>query len=99
MLKVTEDHVGYDLDRSNDPFEKGWLMGEPETFQPFTEDRGKLFRAYQKQYGGCVGKVYQDTPDGEPDAIGWVFRKKDKYEDTGEFFWHEVWVTLGEVLA
>jgi hypothetical protein len=26
--------------------------------------------------------------------VGWVFLKRDKYEDTGETFLHETWVTL-----
>lgn len=96
MLKITEEHMSYNLDMS-----KGYHLGEPVSYEPFTEDRGHLFKEFQKEYGRCVSKVYQDTPDGTPDPIGWVFQKVRPYEDARtkeDKYIHEVWVTLGEVL-
>jgi hypothetical protein len=60
-------------------------------YETFTDDVGKLYRSLVSEYGRCVGKVRID-PDGR--AIGWVFRKRMKYEDTRDTYIREVWVTL-----
>ena len=60
---------------------------------PFTDDPGELFRHCQKEYGRCTSSVYVDR-DGKTLRIGWVFEKTDRYEDTGEPFMHETWITL-----
>ncbi len=75
------------------------VIGETGWYEAFTDDLGKLFRALQKAYGGCVSKVYVDTPDGTPDEIGWVFQRQDKYEDADKWYTLEVWVTYKQVLA
>lgn len=75
---------------------KGHGIGESGLYEPFTEDTGQLYRALQKEYGRCVGKVRVmiDGVDGIP--IGWVFQGRDRYEDTREPYLREVWVTLHE---
>lgn len=63
---------------------------------------GEIFRASQKEHGRCTGKVYIDTrTDKDPPGkyprtihVGWVFEKLDRYEDTGEPYKHETWITL-----
>lgn len=70
-----------------------YIMGESDVYETFTDDRGELFRALRRHYGGCTGKVYVETAEGER-AVGWVFQKTDRYEDTDEPFLREVWVTL-----
>jgi hypothetical protein len=70
-------------------------MGEDATI-------GEIFRACQKEHGACTGKVYIDTrEDSDPEgtyprtiAIGWVFVKREKYEDSNETFLHETWISL-----
>lgn len=69
--------------------------GESGLYEPYTDDIGKLFRDYQKEFGRCTSKVYIDE-EGKSRAIGWVFQKKQKYSDTGEEYEHAVWVTLYE---
>jgi hypothetical protein len=61
----------------------------------FDEDAspGEIYRECLKEHGRCTSKVYIDTKDG-PKAIGWVFQKREKYEDVNETFLKETWVTL-----
>jgi hypothetical protein len=70
-----------------------YICGDSGYYRPFTEDLGRLFRSLQKEYGRCVSPVYRDTPDGTHDKIGWVFEKQAKYEDTGEPYMAETWVS------
>jgi len=64
-------------------------MGEDATI-------GEIFRACQREHGRCIGKVFVDRflHSDPPKAIGWVFVKREKYEDVNEYFLHETWVTL-----
>jgi hypothetical protein len=88
---------------------KGHGIGESGWYEPFTDDRGKLYRSLMREYGRCIGKVYVDvrTPAAEDDGtmgaykerakpIGWVFQGRDKYSDTGEPYVRETWVTVRE---
>lgn len=80
--------------------DRDMIFGETGWYEPYTIDKGKLFRSLQKEYGRCVSKVYLDElqVNGMMVAIphGWVFQKKDKYEDTGERYMREVWVSVRE---
>lgn len=73
---------------------EGYRLGETEPYEPYTDDIGELFRELQREYGRCVGKCYVDKKDGSSQAIGWVFQKRQKYDDCNETFLSEVWVTL-----
>jgi hypothetical protein len=73
--------------------------GDSGWYEPFTDNLSKLFRFLQKEYGACSSKVYVDTPDGTPDEIGWVFRKRMPFDDCPkQTFIREVWVTHKQVL-
>lgn len=72
---------------------EGRLYGEGPVTETFTADRGELYRACQKEYGRCTGKVYIDSDEG-PRAIGWVFQGRARYEDSDETYLREVWVTV-----
>ena len=78
---------------------EGYMLGEPirialeDTFLGADATPGDIYRFALGEYGRCVSKVYVDA-EGGPKAIGWVFQKRDHYEDTGEPFIHETWVTL-----
>ena len=92
MLIICESVVdvqwvdGEDQERRYGGGDSGW-------YSPWTMDKGKLFRSLRREFGRCTGRVYVDTPDGTPDAIGWVFvGKRDKAG------WaRETWVTYKEV--
>lgn len=67
--------------------------GSAEPYETSYEEPGKLFRAMQKEFGRCMGYVYIDK-DGKTHKIGWVFWKRQKYEDCNETFLQETWITL-----
>lgn len=73
---------------------EGRGIGESGVYETFADTPGELYRAYVKEYGRCVGKVYVDLPNAPATPVGWVFQGRDKYEDTGETYLREVWVTL-----
>lgn len=62
--------------------DKGYIFGEGEWIEAFTDDRGRLFREMQKDYGRCTSSVYRDVPDGPPVKTGWYFQKTMEYEDS-----------------
>lgn len=68
------------------------ILGESELFEPFTSNIGPLFIALAKEYGRCVNKIYIEN--GKRKAVGWVFSKRVKYEDSNDTYIQEVWVTL-----
>lgn len=55
---------------------------------------GEVFGWLVREYGRCIGKVYFDSETGPPKHVGWVFQKRDRYEDTREPYLLETWVTL-----
>lgn len=74
-------------------------------YEPFTDNKGKLFRSLQREYGRCGSKMYIDTRNGETRTCGWVFTKKQQYGDTGrygrpaEFYIQETWVEVRETVC
>lgn len=56
----------------------------------------RLFQLCAKAYGRCVGKMYVDTKDGEPKAVGWVFQKRERYSDCNETYIQETWVEVAK---
>lgn len=73
---------------------KGWSLGDSDVYESFADTLGELFRHGQKEHGRCVSKVYIDDLEGKSKPIGWVFEKTAHYEDTGEPFTLETWVTV-----
>ena len=73
---------------------KGYRFGDGDWYETYTDDRGRLFRDMQKEYGRCVSKMYIDIENSPPRQVGWVFSKKMQYEDTKEFYVREVWVEI-----
>lgn len=69
-IYVQETYVNLDTDTR---------YGESEIYESFSDNVGELFRAFRKENGRCVGKIYVDMPDGKIRATGWVFQKA-KYE-------------------
>lgn len=76
---------------------ENYRIGDSEPYEPFTTDTGQLYRAYRKECGRCTGKVWIDRLDGTH-AIGWIFVKRARYEDTREPYLQETWVTLLDAL-
>ena len=74
------------------------MLGESGVTETYCNTVGELYKASQKEYGRCISKVYIDSKDGSPKAIGWVFLKCMKYEDCNEYYLREVWVTVHDAL-
>lgn len=79
-LQIRESFVNLDRDI---------IFGESDWYEPFTDDVGQLFMSLQREYGRCASRMYSD-PGARP--CGWVFVKRDAYEDTGETYLRETWV-------
>jgi hypothetical protein len=77
---------------------KGWGVGESGVYETGYErdELGDLFRAIRRKYGRCVGRVYVDLDDAPATPVGWVFVKRQRYEDVNETFLMETWVTVHE---
>lgn len=74
---------------------EGYGIGESGTYEPYTDNVGKLFRTMQREYGRCVSSVYVDSPNGgPPKRVGWVFQRAERYTDCDKTYLREVWVTL-----
>ena len=79
---VVEDHINAT---------EHYHMGEPEPYETYFTDRSHAYRELLREHGRCIGKMYVN---GRDEPVGWVFVKRDKYEDTGGPFLHETWVAL-----
>lgn len=66
--------------------DKGFIFCK-ETW-PIDKKTG-LFLYLSRQFGRCCSKVY--VGNGKP--VGWVFEKKEPYDDKG-FFIQETWVEV-----
>lgn len=76
---------------------EGYSMGESDIFETFTDDRGDLFQSLMSEYGRCKGKIYHDNvldDNGNNLPIGYIFQKRQKYNDSNETFLMETWVTF-----
>lgn len=74
---------------------EGGRWGDSDISETSADTPGELYRSCVQEYGRCTSKVYVDGPDG-PRAVGWVFLKRDRYEDTHQPFLRETWVTCHE---
>lgn len=79
------------------------IIGTSDWCETWTNNIGKLFRAAQREYGKCIGRMRRDL-DNDPSAYttvetGWVFRSTQRYTDTHERYMREVWVELKPVYA
>jgi len=73
---------------------EGHMIGESDWYETYTDDRGKLFRDMQREYGRCVSKMYVDQGSNVTQT-GWVFEKIMGYEDKPEKkYTREVWVRV-----
>ena len=69
---------------------EGHRFGEMATAMPAGDC--PTFRDLQREYGRCASKVYHDSPDGRPVAVGYFFESMQKYEDTGQPYKRGVWI-------
>lgn len=72
---------------------EGYSFGEQTVVNPSSTDVSEIFHACRSAYGRCVSRIYVDTNSG-PKACGWVFQRREPYEDSTERYVREVWVQL-----
>jgi hypothetical protein len=70
------------------------IVGESGVYETAYTKKGELFRELQKLYGRCVSKLYIERPNGKSRAIGWVFEKRQQYEDCPDTYMAECWVEI-----
>lgn len=73
----------------------GYSIGE-ETINisdSFIKTLSDLYKFGLKEYGKCKSKVYIDTKAGQA-HIGYYFERKEKYENTEEYYIRGVWVSI-----
>jgi len=82
---------------------RGHCLGETGWYEPFTEDKGRLFRDLQREYGRCTSRIYVDTAAGAK-PVGWCFKKRMDYEDahlirdrSDRSYVRAVWVECREI--
>lgn len=73
--------------------DRGYRFGESGVYETNCETHGELFRAMRKEYGRCVGRVHVYR-EGKTLDVGWIFLKRDRYDDSRETFLRETWVTV-----
>jgi hypothetical protein len=86
MLKIFVTYVNKDLKHSFDEF-----------IETQFETKSDLYKGLVKAYGRCTGKMFIDTNTDygmKAKHIGWVFLKKEKYENSKDKFLQETWVAL-----
>ena len=114
-MRIKETYINDD--ESHQIGNSGW-------FEPWTDDRGKLFRSLQQEYGGCTGHMYRDVRLSREatlvafgvtvviparwriDTVGWVFSRRERYEDARPYWTQEeaayiraVWVEVEDAPA
>ena len=67
--------------------------GGSAVYESWTSNIGDLYKSLVRILGRCTGKVYIDCW-GRSRPIGWVFEKKGHYDDSGDTYLQECWVTL-----
>jgi hypothetical protein len=80
---------------------KGHMIGKSGWYEPYTDNKGQLFRAMQREYGRCISSMYA-VHAGETFKVGWVFQSKDRYEDAhsrDDTYLREVWVEVRELIT
>lgn len=92
LLFASETWMEVENYRTDDERRVG--LGESGTYETFTDNRGELYRAMQKEYGRCTGKVYIGEDQDQIKEIGWVFIKRQTYQDSDETYLQETWVTI-----
>ena len=101
-LVIETQHVSREL--NTDPERPvSYLMSDPQRERiadtifagvHWSHLRGRIFEFCRHEYGRYVSKVYIDRKNSDAVQTGWVFERKERFEDSPDQYVHEVWVTL-----
>ena len=95
MLHVREQIVN--RDKGYQVYDEGFDCNDSTILEDATP--GDVYRYALGEHGRCASKMYRDVDGGPPIHCGWVFEKRERYEDTGETYLQEAWVTLYDKLG
>ncbi len=90
MLHVREQRVN--ADKSQIFYDEGFDCDESSILE--NASIGDIYRYAQGENGRCTSKMYRDCDEGPPEVVGWVFVKREKYDNVDETFLCETWVTV-----
>lgn len=76
-----------------------YRFGDSDVYETYADSSGELFRGILKDGWRCISKMYRETPHYfnqtyPPKVVGWVFQRRDKYEDCNKTFLHEMWIEV-----
>jgi hypothetical protein len=60
---------------------KGHIIGESDWYEPYTDNRKRLFKSCQREFGRCVSSIYVDHPTKGSVKVGWYFERREEYQD------------------
>ena len=90
-MKILENHLVEQADGTRYHMCDDIVTDLGDTYMGEDASIGDIYRASQKEHGRCISKVY--IGDGIP--VGWVFVKREKYEDDPkQSYLHETWISL-----
>jgi len=103
-IRVREvySNIDYEYDQDGEEIDKCYTFGECDWYEPYTDDRGELFRKYQREYGRCDSTIYKEVRSAvafNPPVIrtywgGWHFVKRRKFEDCEDTYLQGTWVMV-----
>ena len=73
---------------------ENYFMGSSDAYVTRYTDIEELFQAEQREYGRCVGKAIADYKDETSKQVGWVFQKRNRYDDSEETYLQETIVEV-----
>ena len=73
---------------------KSYLLGEPEIYEPYTQDISELYHSFADEHGLCQGIVNRDLPNGEVVPVGYIFWRKRHPTSLDDTYDHYVWISF-----
>ena len=101
-IREVYSEIRYEYDDDGSEIDKSYTFGECDWYEPFTDNRGELFRSCQREYGRCTSTIFKDVrssvafypPVKRTYFNGWFFEKRRKYEDCDDTYLQGTWVIV-----
>ncbi len=73
--------------------DEGYVFSEYSEDDTWAETNGELYKSLRSEYGRCISRMYRDREDAVPVTVGWVFEKRNTYDEGGTYLQH-AWVEV-----
>ena len=73
---------------------ENYMIGEYIESITCENSKKAIFLWLNCNYGKCTGKMYREVKNGKDIHIGYVFQKRELYDDTPEIYLAEYWIEL-----